>query len=248
VAAFNDFLFAVQFLTRLPVRPQGEFPAAAGQGRLVLFYPLVGLLIGGLLCLAWLPLSDVPPGLSAALLLSLWVVLSGALHLDGLADLADAWVGGQGDRERTLEIMKDPRSGPTAVTVLVLLLLIKYAALTVLLGEQRWTALLLVPMLGRGGLVAALRFLPYVRPKGIGARQASHLSHPRADRILLAGALLPVLVWGWSALPLLLVLAVGFTGLRRALMRRLGGITGDASGALCELLEALALVVLALQS
>ena len=242
----NDLLYALQFLTRLPVRPRGPCPDPAGEGRLVLYYPLAGLVIGTLLCLAWLPMANLPPGLSAALLLSSWVGVSGALHLDGLADLADAWVGGQGDRERTLAILKDPRSGPMAVVLVVLVLLVKFAALEVLLGEARWTALLLVPMLGRGGLVAALRFLPYVRPQGIGARQAAHLPRARADRILLAGALLTLLVWGWAALPLLLALVAAFLLLRQALIRRLGGITGDAAGALCELLETVALVVLAL--
>ena len=243
----NDLLYALQFLTRLPVRPRGPYPDPAGEGRLVLYYPLAGLVIGALLCLAWLPLADTPPGLSAALLLSLWVGITGALHLDGLADLADAWVGGQGDRERTLAIMQDPRSGPMAVVLVVLVLLLKFAALEVLLGDARWTVLLLVPMLGRGVLVAALRFLPYVRPQGIGARQAAHLAPARADRILLAGALLTLLVWGWAAVPPLLALAIGFLVLRHALIRRLGGITGDAAGALCELLEAVVLVVLALQ-
>jgi adenosylcobinamide-GDP ribazoletransferase len=67
--------------------------------------------------------------LHAALLLTVWVLLSGGLHLDGLADSADAWLGGFGDRERTLTIMKDPRSGPIAVVVLVLVLLLKFCAL-----------------------------------------------------------------------------------------------------------------------
>jgi adenosylcobinamide-GDP ribazoletransferase len=60
----------------------------------------------------------VDPGVAAALVLILWVWSTGALHLDGLADSADAWVGGLASRERTLEIMKDPRSGPAAVTAI----------------------------------------------------------------------------------------------------------------------------------
>lgn len=110
-------LIALQFLTRLPVRLLG-MPAPEQVGRSLLWYPLVGLLLGGLLLAAQALLSQQPAVLQAALLLTLWVALSGGLHLDGLADTADAWVGGYGDRERTLAIMKDPRSGPIAVAVL----------------------------------------------------------------------------------------------------------------------------------
>ena len=70
------------------------------------------------------------------MLLAVWVLLTGALHLDGVADCADAWVGGFGDREKTFQILKDPRSGPIAVVVLVLVLLVKWAALEVLLGSE----------------------------------------------------------------------------------------------------------------
>ncbi|PWQ89005.1 adenosylcobinamide-GDP ribazoletransferase, partial [Enterococcus faecium] len=94
-----------------------------------------GLLFGLLLWLASHLLQGTPSPLHAALLLTLWVLLSGALHLDGLADSADAWLGGFGDRERTLRIMKDPRSGPIAVVTLVLVLLLKFCALWVLIGQ-----------------------------------------------------------------------------------------------------------------
>ncbi len=237
------FLFAIQFLTRLPVPVSADYPDARGQGRLVLYYPLVGLLIGGLLWLGWLLLQPAAPPLQAALLLLLWVVISGALHLDGLADLADGWVGGQGQRERTLEIMKDPRSGPVAVATLVLLLLVKFAALSQLLGDDAGAMLLLAPVAGRVGLVAALRFLPYVRANGIGAVQAANLPHSSADRLLFAVVLVPVLFWGWNGVWLSGCLVLCFMLLREGLMRRLGGVTGDAAGAICELLEAAALVM-----
>lgn len=142
-------LIALQFLTRLPVRLPG-MPEPQQIGRSLLFYPLVGALLGLLLLgLEWL-LGDTALLLKAALLLAAWVALSGGLHLDGLADTADAWVGGYGDRERTLAIMKDPRSGPIAVVVLVLVLLLKFAALVALLEQGPIAALLLAPWLARG--------------------------------------------------------------------------------------------------
>jgi hypothetical protein len=108
----------------------------------------------------------------AALVLAVWVLLTGGLHLDGLADTADAWIGGQGDRDRTLAIMKDPRSGPMAVVIIVLVLLSKFAALQVLLAGDARTVLLLTPMLGRTVIVLLLITTPYVRPEGLGAAYA----------------------------------------------------------------------------
>ncbi|HCS46271.1 MAG TPA: adenosylcobinamide-GDP ribazoletransferase, partial [Pseudomonas sp.] len=112
------FWIALQFLSSLPIRLPG-MPAPRELGRSLLFYPLVGLLFGVILWTLNGLLLGTPLLLHAALLLTVWVLLSGALHLDGLADSADAWLGGFGDRERTLTIMKDPRSGPIAVVTLV---------------------------------------------------------------------------------------------------------------------------------
>ena len=117
----SPFWIALQFLSSLPIRLPG-MPQPQELGRSLLFYPLVGVLFGLLLYGVSGLLADAPLMLHAALLLTLWVLLSGGLHLDGLADSADAWLGGFGDRERTLTIMKDPRSGPIAVVVLVLVL------------------------------------------------------------------------------------------------------------------------------
>ena len=240
------FWFAMQFLTRLPVPAGRPMPDAQGEGEAVLYYPLVGLVIGGVLWLLQLLLQGGDPQLVAALLLLVWVAITGALHLDGLGDLADAWIGGQGERQRTLEIMQDPRSGPAAIAALVVLLLVKFAALTTLLEAEASLALLLAPLIGRALLVAALRFLPYARADGMGALAASHLPADRAERVLAAVALVPLLLFGWSGLFLVVVVVLLFLLLRTLLLERLGGITGDAAGALCELGEAATLVVLAL--
>jgi adenosylcobinamide-GDP ribazoletransferase len=162
------FWIALQFLSSLPIRLPG-MPTPEELGRSLLFYPLVGLLFGAILWgLNWL-LLGAPLLLHATLLLSVWVVLSGALHLDGLADSADAWLGGYGDRERTLTIMKDPRSGPIAVVTLVLVLLLKFAALLALIEQQHSVALIIVPLLGRSALLGLFLSTPYVRPGGLGA-------------------------------------------------------------------------------
>lgn len=239
------FWIALQFLSSFPVRLPG-MPSPQEMGRSLLFYPLVGLLFGLLLWGLDLLLAGAPLLLHAALLLTVWVVLSGALHLDGLADSADAWLGGFGDRERTLTIMKDPRSGPIAVVTLGLVLLLKFAALVALIDRQEGSALLLAPLIGRGALLGLFLSTPYVRAGGLGQALAEHLPRRAGKQVLSLAALVCVGLGGYGALFALLLAALLFAGLRQLMMRRLGGTTGDTAGALLELLEMAVLVGLAL--
>ncbi|MCA1607526.1 MAG: adenosylcobinamide-GDP ribazoletransferase, partial [Acidobacteria bacterium] len=143
----RPFLVALQFLTRLPVH-LAEPPDEREIGQSLLYYPLVGLLLGLMLAaLAW-AMRDSSSMLHAALLLAMWVLMTGALHLDGFADSADAWVGGQGSRERTLAIMKDPYCGPAGAVALILLLLVKLAALEALAAQHQELPLVLAPLIG----------------------------------------------------------------------------------------------------
>ncbi|WP_426206414.1 adenosylcobinamide-GDP ribazoletransferase [Pseudomonas sp. TWP3-1] len=236
---------ALQFLSSLPVRLPG-MPAPEALGRSLLFYPLVGLLFGLILWALNIALAGAPILLHAALLLTVWVLLSGALHLDGLADSADAWLGGFGDRERTLLIMKDPRSGPIAVVTLVLVLLLKFTALLALIEQQQGMALIIVPLIGRAALLGLFLTTPYVRSGGLGQALADHLPRKSGWRVLAASALGCVLLAGFSGFIALLVALAGFVWLRHLMVRRLGGTTGDTAGALLELLEMAVLVGLAL--
>lgn len=239
------FLLALQFLTCLPISLKAA-PGPADWGRSALAYPLVGLLIGLLLAGLQQLVGHADPLLQAALLTATWALITGGLHLDGLADSADAWVGGHGDRERTMTIMKDPRSGPAAVSTLVLVLLLKFVALAALVKAGAWPALLLAPVLGRSALVALLLGTPYVRPGGMGSAISAHL--PRAAAVL---ALLLVaagaLVAGMAGALALAAAAVAWLGLRWMMMRRLGGMTGDTLGAAVELTEIAVLIALALE-
>ena len=241
----SAFLIALQFLTRLPISLPG-MPAPAAVGRSLLSYPLVGLLLGAVLLSAQWLLQGVAPVLQAALLLTFWVGLTGGLHLDGLADSADAWAGGFGDRERTLTIMQDPRSGPIAVVVLVLLLLLKFAALLTLLQAGQPLALLLAPWIARGLLPLLFFSTPYVRPGGLGALLAAHLPRVELPWWLAGHTVLLILLSGWAGLLALLAALLLFAGLRRLMCQRLGGTTGDTAGALVELVEAAVLLFLAL--
>ncbi|MFK0312909.1 adenosylcobinamide-GDP ribazoletransferase [Pseudomonas sp. NPDC090233] len=241
------FWIALQFLSSLPVRLPG-MPEPRDMGRSLLCYPLVGLLFGLLLWLASHLLQGTPAPLQAALLLTLWVLLSGALHLDGLADSADAWLGGFGDRERTLEIMKDPRSGPIAVVTLVLVLLLKFCALWVLVERGAGALLVLAPVVGRAAMLGLFLGTPYVRKGGLGQALAEHLPRRAAAWVLLGSLLFCLMLGGWHAIwPLALALGV-FSWLRRLMCQRLGGTTGDTAGAVLELLELTVVLALATSS
>jgi adenosylcobinamide-GDP ribazoletransferase len=240
------FLLALQFLTCLPLSLKAA-PDQVDWGRSALAYPVIGLLIGLLLAGLQHLIGHADPLLQAALLTATWALITGGLHLDGLADSADAWVGGHGDRERTLAIMKDPRCGPAAVSTLTLTLLLKFAALAALAkaGAWAWPALLLAPVLGRSALVVLLLTTAYVRPGGMGSAISSHLPRAAAALVLLLAAAGALFVGPAGALALAVAVAAWLI-LRWMMMRRLGGITGDTLGAAVELTEAAVLVALAL--
>ena len=239
------FWIALQFLSSLPIRLPG-MPAPQELGRSLLFYPLVGLLFGVILWTLNGLLLGAPLLLHAALLLTAWVLLSGGLHLDGLADSADAWLGGFGDRERTLTIMKDPRSGPIAVVTLVVVLLLKFCALLALIDQQHTVLLVIVPLIGRSALLGLFLTTPYVRAGGLGQALADHLPRRAGWWVLGLSALACLLITGVSAVTALLIAVGVFVWLRQVMMRRLGGATGDTAGALLELLEMVVLVGLVL--
>jgi adenosylcobinamide-GDP ribazoletransferase len=227
----SAFWLALSFLTRLPV-PTRFAVTPVHSGQAVLCYPLVGLLIGILLVSARTALA-AHPMLGSALILALWAGITGGLHLDGLADCADAWIGGQGDRERSLLIMKDPRCGPAAITALMTTLLVKYGAL-VELGTDPHAALLWAPVLGRAAVAFWLLNLPYVRAQGLGSALVEYLPRRGAGAVLTLTAILAGIALG---LPLLLWTAGAAWGLAVIMRRWLGGWTGDTLGAGIELVE-----------
>lgn len=236
----RGLLVALGFLTRIPV-PVRVFEDARAQRTSLAWYPVVGVIVGALVTGLFVLLPREHALLSAALTLLAWVALSGGLHLDGLADSADAWVGGFGDRARTLEIMKDPRSGPAGVTAIVSLLLLKFAALASLPVENAWL-LWLSPLLARAALTAAFLTTPYVRSGGLGSALKEA---PRVGCILaLLCAVAICIACGLPGACALAAALVVFAFWRRACLRRLGGFTGDTAGALAETVEAGVLVVL----
>jgi len=237
------FLIALQFLTIIPIQ-LSAMPSAAQQHQSLLYYPIVGALIGALLYAVSLLLSGLPTVMLASLLLVLWVVLTGGLHLDGLADSADAWVGGFGDSARTLAIMKDPNCGPIGVLSLLLQGLMKWSALYVLLQHGLSSALILFPILGRLSALILLSTTPYVRSQGIA--QALAVKSPSA-LFRLSWYLVTIMslsvagCWSLPGLFSIIMLLLSIFVLRQIYIRRVGGITGDLLGASIELTETVVL-------
>jgi adenosylcobinamide-GDP ribazoletransferase len=238
----RPLIIAGRFLTRLPL-PDPLSVAPAEAGRAVPWFPLIGLLLGVPLVAVATLLAPLDAGVAAGVILMLWVWATGALHLDGLADSADAWIGGLGDRERTLEIMKDPRSGPAAITVLVLVLLGKWSALVALLGAATLWPLLVVPMLARALLPLLMLTTPYARAAGMAADQVAHLPRRAATGAVIASALAGVLIGGLGGVLLCASAVAIFALARRAMLQRLTGFTGDTAGALVEVTETALLIL-----
>lgn len=253
------FWYAMAFLTRIPT-PYLQRTDQNVAATSLLYYPVIGALLGlVLLALCALCVSyntDVSLPLLSALLLACWVGFTGALHLDGLADSMDAWVGGLGDRERALAIMKDPQSGPMGVTAIVVLLLIKWAAIYALLQQashnSQWNiwllmgGLLLVPMLARASVLGIMATTPYARAHGL---VSPLLTGATPLRIAIMGSILALLagiLLQTQALFILLLWLTLAAMARHCAKQRLGGYTGDTLGAGIEVQEALLLAAIAL--
>ncbi|MCG8383636.1 MAG: adenosylcobinamide-GDP ribazoletransferase [Gammaproteobacteria bacterium] len=236
----TPLLIALQLLTRLPVRTQ--YPSAKHTGYSLLYYPLIGLFIGALLCLVSVVLPTQNTFLLAAIILLVWTLITGGLHLDGLADSADAWIGGFGDREKTLRIMKDPACGPMAVGVLVLTLLIKFSALQVALEQSVLIAVLISPIIARAAVIALYLTTPYAKDEGMGLLLIENLPKKPAGAVLVITAGLCLLGSGALALMMLITAIATFWLLRKLMCTRIGGVTGDTTGALIEITETTTLV------
>ncbi len=240
------FWIALQFLTTFPVQLKA-MPSKQQNGQSVLFYPLVGLIIGAILCGIAMLLQAVPAILSASIILVLWIWLTGGLHLDGLADTADAWVGGFGDAERTLKIMKDPACGPIGVLSLIIICLLKWSALYLLIQKQLYSALVLFPVLGRLAPMFLFLTTNYVREKGLGSSMASYIPKKLALAIMLF-VVISSLYFSVLGCIASLVTILSLLYLRRKFKQRIGGITGDTVGASIEICECVSLLAFVLGS
>lgn len=234
-----DLRAAFSFLTILPL----GYAEDRKPGWSFAWYPLVGLVIGLVLVMT-AHLSPFADGTTAFLVLLVWVVITGGLHLDGFGDSCDGLLATV-EPARRLEIMKDPRAGSWAVIGLILLLLGKWTTIPTL------SPLLLVlpPVVGRWGMVIAVYSFPYARASGLGGYFRDGLGRAQVI-VATAITLLAATAFVREVVPLLMAFIIGgvtvFAVGRWAAKRLGGGITGDVYGALCELTELACLLGLSL--
>ena len=240
----TSFFAALEFLTILRLRPRrnaGLREVARG----LAWFPTVGLLLGALL-LAFdraasraLPLPSVDVLLVVGL-----VVLTGALHLDGLADAADGLFGGREPAQR-LEIMRDVHAGTYAIVAVAGVLALKWAGLAALPSRVRFEALLLTPCIARAGMLVTLAALPNARPTGLGVEFKAAALSWRAAAGMASALIASVVLLGpggvyVAALACAVALAFGAFATRLT-----GGMTGDLYGATIEITEAAVLLFIA---
>ncbi len=233
---------AIQFLTCLPLPSHWSSSySAKPQSDSLVFYPLVGLIIGLLLfILAWLTMGW-GAYLQAGVIVTAWIIITGALHIDGLADSADAWLGGHGDKQKTLHILNDTYSGVAAIVSIVLIIILKILAIAQL-NQVDLFILLLVPVLGRSMVIILLITTPYVRADGIGQSLVTEMPVTRLYQMLLVTGVISVVLFGLTGLVMIISSLLCLWLLRFMMLRRLQGTTGDTAGAVIELSELAALL------
>ncbi|KMY66563.1 hypothetical protein AAU61_15600 [Desulfocarbo indianensis] len=241
----KPFILALQFLTVATLR--SDLRAEPGDlARARAWFGVVGALLGLVLAaLAWLLGLALPPLALAGPLVLAWAMATRFLHLDGVADTADALVY-PAPRERSLAIMKDTRLGAFGVAALASVLVIKFGLLASLEAPRLLGALIAAPALARALAAGLSVLLPPATPgKGLGAATAQGQAGV-GGMLIAAGSALTVagLCCGLAGLAAgLAVLVLGLV-LGRWYLRRLGGVTGDCLGASIELAECLALATL----
>ena len=241
----DDLRTAVAFLTRLPMpHPVGPMPANFVRAHRM--FPLVGAAIGGAVGLLFLGMRaiGVPDLAAAALALGASAILTGALHEDGLADVADGFGGGR-DPAAKLEIMRDSRLGTYGALILMVSFVTKLSALAVLPDGIVVQSLIAAHALARGVLPVMSMGLPYARQDGL----AANAGRPdlATAGIAMAFALVVALLAlpGSDALWAALVAAAVAIGMAWLAQRQIGGQTGDVLGGAEQLGETAILVLLA---
>ncbi|MGI1658667.1 MAG: adenosylcobinamide-GDP ribazoletransferase [Desulfitobacterium sp.] len=232
---------ALTFLTRIPL-PQ---PTNVTSEEFTLsqhYYPLVGLILGGVLWASLtLLLPFYPPLITAALVLILELILTGGIHLDGFMDSMDGLLSAR-PPERMLEIMKDSHVGAFGALSAIAYLLLKFTLLVELCSLGSALALLLVlfmPIIARWIFLIGVYFFPYAREKGLG--KGFHESSRNTKWVFFGQGLLLLLLTyyflHWSGIAGFVLATLGILFFTRKVSRLLGGLTGDLYGASIELSE-----------
>lgn len=240
------FLLAVQLLTKIPIIWKLDINEE-DFGRSMAYYPLVGLIIGGILLLFNLGISKLFSNLvSSILVVTFWIYLTGALHLDGFADMADGIAGGR-DKESILRIMHDSAVGAKGAVAIFCLLFIKIGFLTEISTTVKSQTLLFCPVLGRWTMVLISAINPYARSKG--GMGKTFVENVGKFELILATLITLTTLLFLQKLPIAFSFVIAFitvvviTYISR---QKIDGITGDIIGATSEITEVVAIVTVAL--
>jgi adenosylcobinamide-GDP ribazoletransferase len=241
VSQLHSLAIALGFLTLLPLGREGIGEEEVA--RAVRFFPAVGLVLGLVIAgAAEIVRPHLPPAVVAVGLVALLAMLTGGLHLDGVADLFDALGAGAADRQHLLAIMRDSRIGAHGAAALTVLLLAKASALTQVLEHRDVAALIVFPAVARWAVVPLIIIFPPARPDGLGA---AFKRHTRPTDLVLASVFAGLIVIAGRRFLLAEIAALsGSAALGALAQSRLGGVTGDACGAVIEIAEVISLVAL----
>jgi adenosylcobinamide-GDP ribazoletransferase len=239
----SSFFAALQFLTLFP-RPGWMEHSPNELGRSVIFFPVVGLILGSILAFVNFLLDPfASAGLLSVIIVTLLAFMTGGLHLDGVGDTFDG-LGAVGDRDRILSVMDDSRIGVFGLIAIVLVLFLKIHALESI-DVDRWRALLVAPILGRWAMVL-LAYRSKTAKAGLGSNLIDHLQTKHFLFATLLTLLLVTAIFRRNGIVMMAWVAVFTTASKNYFHRRLGGITGDIFGAVGELSETSVMVLLAL--
>lgn len=240
-----SFLTALEFLTVIP-SPRGRRASPADIGRSAGLFPLVGATLGlGLAGLDWLLGLALPPSVVNAGLVVGLILLTGALHLDGFIDTCDGLGGSRAPHERW-EVMRDSRVGSFGVAGAICLLLLKYVCLDTLPGSSRLGGLVLMPVLSRWAVVCSIFSFPHARPDGLGRTFKKQTSWSSLMLATLATAVVCLGIFRVSGMALMFGVWLVAMALATFLSHRFAGLTGDTYGAIVEVTEVVALVLVSL--
>ena len=233
----RGLILAVQFLTRIPTPVIADFQPR-DLSRSAVYFPLVGLMIGAALLLAFAIGGVVGINVGALFVLITWVWITGGLHLDGLGDMADALGAAHGKPERFHEVLKDPHTGSFAVISITVLLIAKFVLLAELIGESMPWGLVLIPAWARWATLVWSRLVPPLQT-GMAERFAWEIEW--SSIIAWGAALIAASLYLAPNLLMALTVVIGGVYYWRW---RLGGITGDGLGASIEVMECVLLLAL----
>ena len=233
---------AIRFLTILPVRG-GDAPP----GRAAAFFPLVGALLGAAGAGVYLLAAKAfPVSIAALATVAFWIAISGILHEDGLADVADAVRAGR-PQERVLAILKDSRIGTYGAIAVLLSVLARWQALEYLAAPRVVETLIAAQAVPRAAMVA-MAWCSRPASSGLGVALASTLSTPAAIAAMAQGAL-AALLCGWRPGFTMIAVAVLIVQAARSwFYRRIGGVNGDCLGFTEQLIEIFILLIFACRS